>query len=356
MAPEERADEAAASTAEQVAAVGRGPPPGRAAGTRRRAGARPRARSRARGRGCRRGRTACGRRRARPSPRTGTRRRRRTRSGGGRVPRARALLARASARTSGPPDALAAVGSRHDRSMPGAPPPVRIVLLRPRNPENLGAVARAMKNFGLDDWAIVRARHARLRGRAARRGPRGGAPRSSAARPDPRRGGRRLRLGGRDELARGPGQAPARARRGRARGARARRGGRTAIVFGDERSGLTNEEVRALPRPVGHPVRPGPAIAEPRPGGARLRLRAPPRGARPRRRARRRGPLRRDGRGARARWRSALRDALRAAGSSRPRAARGPRSRGDAPARTALAPRGPALDGGAPDAREARGG
>ncbi len=33
-------------------------------------------------------------------------------------------------------------------------PPLRLVLLRPRNPENLGAVARAMKNFGLADWAI----------------------------------------------------------------------------------------------------------------------------------------------------------------------------------------------------------
>jgi tRNA/rRNA methyltransferase len=33
--------------------------------------------------------------------------------------------------------------------------PLRIVLVRPRNPENLGAVARAMKNFGLRDWAIA---------------------------------------------------------------------------------------------------------------------------------------------------------------------------------------------------------
>ncbi|HCF58153.1 MAG TPA: rRNA methyltransferase, partial [Myxococcales bacterium] len=33
--------------------------------------------------------------------------------------------------------------------------PVRFVLLRPRNPENLGAAARALKNFGLGDWAIV---------------------------------------------------------------------------------------------------------------------------------------------------------------------------------------------------------
>ncbi len=32
---------------------------------------------------------------------------------------------------------------------------VRLVLLRPRSPENLGAVARVMKNFGLDDWAVA---------------------------------------------------------------------------------------------------------------------------------------------------------------------------------------------------------
>jgi tRNA/rRNA methyltransferase len=32
---------------------------------------------------------------------------------------------------------------------------VRLVLVRPRNPENLGAVARAMRNFDLTDWAIV---------------------------------------------------------------------------------------------------------------------------------------------------------------------------------------------------------
>lgn len=32
---------------------------------------------------------------------------------------------------------------------------VRLVLVRPRSPENLGAVARVMKNFGLDDWAVA---------------------------------------------------------------------------------------------------------------------------------------------------------------------------------------------------------
>ncbi len=33
--------------------------------------------------------------------------------------------------------------------------PTRLVLLRPRNADNLGAIARAMKNFGLADWVVV---------------------------------------------------------------------------------------------------------------------------------------------------------------------------------------------------------
>ena len=33
--------------------------------------------------------------------------------------------------------------------------PPRLVLLRPRNADNLGAIARAMKNFGLKDWVVV---------------------------------------------------------------------------------------------------------------------------------------------------------------------------------------------------------
>lgn len=32
---------------------------------------------------------------------------------------------------------------------------LRLVLLRPRNADNLGAIARAMKNFGLTDWVVV---------------------------------------------------------------------------------------------------------------------------------------------------------------------------------------------------------
>lgn len=33
--------------------------------------------------------------------------------------------------------------------------PPRIVLLRPRNADNLGAVARCLKNFGIVDWCVV---------------------------------------------------------------------------------------------------------------------------------------------------------------------------------------------------------
>lgn len=34
-------------------------------------------------------------------------------------------------------------------------PPVRFVLVRPRVSENVGATARVLANFGMDDWAIV---------------------------------------------------------------------------------------------------------------------------------------------------------------------------------------------------------
>lgn len=38
---------------------------------------------------------------------------------------------------------------------PAALARLRLVLLRPRNPENLGAVARVMKNLGLASWTLV---------------------------------------------------------------------------------------------------------------------------------------------------------------------------------------------------------
>lgn len=120
---------------------------------------------------------------------------------------------------------------------------VRIVLVRPRNPENLGAVARAMKNFGLDDWAIaelgthdfaaarrvaVHAEELLDRPRVVRTLAEAVADCAWVVGTSSRRvrGKRRL--------------TPAEvAREAIARSAE----GRTAIVFGDERSGLTNEDL-----------------------------------------------------------------------------------------------------------------
>ncbi len=120
---------------------------------------------------------------------------------------------------------------------------VRIVLLRPRNPENLGAVARVMKNFGLDDWVIAAlgtydfaaARRVAVHAEDLLDRPRVVATLDEAV-ADCQwvvgtssrrvRGKRRLSPA---EVAR---EAAARAPEGR-----------TALVFGDERSGLTNLEL-----------------------------------------------------------------------------------------------------------------
>src|SRR5512133_1349278 len=122
-------------------------------------------------------------------------------------------------------------------------PMARIVLVRPRNPENLGAVARVMRNFGLEDWAIaalgthdfaaarrvaVHAEDLLDRPRVVRTLDEAIADCAWVVATSSRRvrGKRRLAP---DEVAR---EAIARAAEGT-----------TAIVFGDERSGLTNEEV-----------------------------------------------------------------------------------------------------------------
>lgn len=121
--------------------------------------------------------------------------------------------------------------------------PVRFVLMRPRNAENLGAAARALKNCGLSDWVWVTpevedlsparrlAVHAEDVLDAARR-----ADTLEAAVADcvwvvgtssrKVEGKRRLapRAVGEELVARAP-QGP------------------VALVFGDERSGLTNAEV-----------------------------------------------------------------------------------------------------------------
>ncbi|HET9554535.1 MAG TPA: RNA methyltransferase [Anaeromyxobacteraceae bacterium] len=121
-------------------------------------------------------------------------------------------------------------------------PPVRIVLVRPRNPENVGAVARAMANFELDDWAVVQlgthdfatARRVAVHAESLLDRPRlcqtldeavadcAWVVGTSARKV---RGKRRLLP---EEVA---------------REAAARAPGRTAIVFGEERSGLTAAEI-----------------------------------------------------------------------------------------------------------------
>lgn len=129
-----------------------------------------------------------------------------------------------------------------DLASPAATSPIRVVLVRPRNPENLGAVARAMKNFALQDWAIVAlgthdfatARRVAVHAEELLDRPRLAATLDEAvadctwvvgtsARKV--RGKRRLlpEEVGREAAARAPGL--------------------TAIVFGEERSGLTGEEL-----------------------------------------------------------------------------------------------------------------
>lgn len=121
--------------------------------------------------------------------------------------------------------------------------PFRLILLRPRNPENLGAVARAMKNFGLADWAIaelgthdfaamrrvaVHAEELLDKPRLVRTLDEAVADCTWVVGTSSRRvRGKRLLTP--EEVA----------REAVARGAE----GRTAVVFGDERSGLTNAEI-----------------------------------------------------------------------------------------------------------------
>lgn len=120
---------------------------------------------------------------------------------------------------------------------------VRLVLLRPRIPENLGAVARVMKNFGLDDWAIaslgthdfaaarrvaVHAEDLLDRPRVVRTLDEAVADCAWVVGTSSRRVRGKRRLSPQDV-----------AREALARAAE----GRTAIVFGDERDGLTNAEV-----------------------------------------------------------------------------------------------------------------
>lgn len=127
------------------------------------------------------------------------------------------------------------------------PPPsgaIRFVLLRPRSAENLGAAARALKNFGLSDWAWV-APEVEALGPAHKLAVHAGDLLERAARPASLAeaiadcawvvGTSSRTVPGRRRLS--PRHAAEEAVRRAA-------SGKVAVVFGDERSGLTNAEVQ----------------------------------------------------------------------------------------------------------------
>ncbi len=121
--------------------------------------------------------------------------------------------------------------------------PVRFVLMRPRNAENLGAAARALKNCGLSDWVWVTPEVEDL----------GPARRLAVHAEDVLDGARRADtleaavadcvwvVGTSSRKVEGKRRLPPRAV-GEELVARSTQG-TVALVFGDERSGLTNAEV-----------------------------------------------------------------------------------------------------------------
>ena len=121
---------------------------------------------------------------------------------------------------------------------------VRFVLCRPRNPQNLGAAARAMRSAGIARWAIVDPRtldFAAARRVAVHAEELLDKPRLHAALPDALAGvalsfGTTARARA-DRGALAPREAAARLLSAR---------GEVAVVFGDERSGLTAAEADAV--------------------------------------------------------------------------------------------------------------
>ena len=120
---------------------------------------------------------------------------------------------------------------------------VHIVLLRPRWAQNLGAVARAMKNFGLTDWVVVSPNPRLLEVPGLNRlAVKSGELLESVRRVDSFDealtdctwvvGTTMRRIEGRQRLA--PREVATEAHA---------RGGKLALVFGDEKSGMTNEDL-----------------------------------------------------------------------------------------------------------------
>ncbi len=153
---------------------------------------------------------------------------------------------------------------RRARAAPGAPPGAAlrpaVVLDRPQLGENIGAAARAMGNFGLDELRLVAPRdgwpNPAARARAA--GADGVLDEAAAFdRLDDALADRRLVLAAtarpRDMAARvvGPPEAAAMLR------AAAARGESSAVVFGRESSGLSNDDVARADAVLAIPGEPG---------------------------------------------------------------------------------------------------
>lgn len=133
-------------------------------------------------------------------------------------------------------------------------PPVRLVFLRPRNAQNLGAIARAMHNFGLEDWVLVNPNPLLLESLRGEGGEEASEARRLAVQSEELLASARV-VSRFDEAVQGCTWivgTSMRAARGKQRlppAEVARRAvqaeGLTALVFGDERSGLTNEDLEA---------------------------------------------------------------------------------------------------------------
>lgn len=143
---------------------------------------------------------------------------------------------------------------------------LELVLLRPRNPENLGAVARAMKNMALERWCLVdpgtqdfeTARRVAVHAEELVDGARRAGSMAEAVQEAHWVVGTSSRA-----VAGLPMHEPRSFALEAA--ARLQSGQRVVLVFGDERSGMTNEEVRschALSRVPTDPSQPSINLAQ----------------------------------------------------------------------------------------------
>jgi TrmH family RNA methyltransferase len=130
--------------------------------------------------------------------------------------------------------------------LPAAPPDIRIVLVEPSHPGNIGAVARAMKNMGLSQLSLVRPRQFPHSDAIARASGADDVLESAHV------------VGSLQEALAGCGLVAATTSRARDQNFRvldvrdaaervvaAARLGPVAVLFGAERTGLTNEELEA---------------------------------------------------------------------------------------------------------------